>query len=72
MLRRSRVSPLRLGAIQMADPVMGEGGLATMKEWHLGTWFSGGLGSVRLMVGLDDLKGPFQPKRFSESMIPLS
>jgi len=29
---------------------------------HLGTWFSGGLGSVRLMVGLDDLKGVFQPK----------
>ncbi|KAK4832046.1 hypothetical protein QYF61_020561, partial [Mycteria americana] len=27
-------------------------------------WFSGGLGSVRLMVGLDDLKGLFQPKRF--------
>jgi len=25
------------------------------------TWFSGGLGNVRLMVGLDDLKGPFQP-----------
>lgn len=27
-----------------------------------GTWFSGGLGSVRLMVGLDDLKGLFQIK----------
>jgi len=26
----------------------------------LGTWFSGGLGSVRLMVGLEDLKGLFQ------------
>ena len=25
---------------------------------------SGGLGSVRLTVGLDDLKGLFQPKRF--------
>ncbi|KAK4828511.1 hypothetical protein QYF61_026782 [Mycteria americana] len=24
--------------------------------WCLGTWFSGGLGSVRLTVGLDDLK----------------
>jgi len=32
--------------------------------WHLGTWFSGGLGSVRFMVGLNDLKGFFQPKRF--------
>ena len=37
--------------------------------WRLGTWFRGGLGSVRLMVGLDDLKGLFQPKRFYESMI---
>jgi len=32
--------------------------------WHLGTWFSGGLGSVRFTVGLDDLKGLFQPKLF--------
>lgn len=24
--------------------------------WHLGTWFSSGLGSVRLMVRLNDLK----------------
>lgn len=28
--------------------------------WCLGTQFSGGLGSVRLTVGLDDLKGLFQ------------
>ncbi|KAK4814263.1 hypothetical protein QYF61_012818, partial [Mycteria americana] len=27
----------------------------------LGTWCSGGLGSVRFTVGLDDLKGLFQP-----------
>jgi len=27
----------------------------------LWTWFSGGLGSVRFTVGLDDLKGVFQP-----------
>ena len=27
-----------------------------MWTWHLGTWFSGGLGSYRLMVGLDDSK----------------
>jgi len=27
----------------------------------LGTWFSGGLGHVGLTVGLDDLKGLFQP-----------
>ena len=32
------------------------------RDWRLGTWFSGGLGSVRFMVGLDDLKGLFQPK----------
>ena len=36
--------------------------------WHLGTWFSGGLGSARVMVGLDDLKGLFQPKRFYDSV----
>lgn len=28
----------------------------------LGTWFHGGLGTVRFMVILDDLKGPFQSK----------
>lgn len=36
---------------------------------HLGTWFTGALGRVRLMVGLDDLCGYFQPKRFRDSMI---
>ena len=35
--------------------------------WCLGTWFSGGLGSAGLTVGLDDLKGLFQPKRFYDS-----
>jgi len=30
----------------------------------LGAWFSGGLGNVGLVVGLDDLKGLFQPKWF--------
>ncbi|KAK4817534.1 hypothetical protein QYF61_019452 [Mycteria americana] len=34
----------------------------------LGTWCSGGLGSVRFMVGLDDLKGLFQPIRFCDSV----
>ncbi|KAK4815132.1 hypothetical protein QYF61_017573, partial [Mycteria americana] len=38
--------------------------------WCLGTWFSGGLGSARLTVGLDDLKGLFQSKQFYDSMIP--
>lgn len=37
--------------------------------WPLGTWFSGGLGSVGLTVGLDDFEGLFQPKRFCDSMI---
>ena len=32
------------------------------------TWFSGH-GGVGLTVGLDDLKGLFQPKRFYDSMI---
>ena len=36
--------------------------------WCLGTWFSGGLGSVRFTVGLDDLKGIFEPKRFYDSL----
>ncbi|KAK4809894.1 hypothetical protein QYF61_023381 [Mycteria americana] len=33
----------------------------------LGTWCSGGLGSVRFTVGLHDLKGLFQPIRFCDS-----
>jgi len=28
--------------------------------WSLGAWFSGVLGSVRFIVGLNDLKGLFQ------------
>jgi len=32
--------------------------------WHLWTWFSGGLGSVRFMVGFDDVKSLFQLKLF--------
>ncbi|KAK4825363.1 hypothetical protein QYF61_026882 [Mycteria americana] len=38
----------------------------------LGTWCSGGLGNVRFMVGLDDLKGLFQPIRFCDSLYMLS
>jgi len=30
----------------------------------LGMWFNDGLDSVRLTVGLDDLKGLFRPKWF--------
>jgi len=37
----------------------------------LGTWFSGGIDNVRLMVGLDDLDG-LQPKQFYISMILIS
>lgn len=33
-----------------------------MLMWHLGTWFRGGLGSTRLVVGLDHLQGLFQSK----------
>jgi len=39
-----------------------------MQKWQLGTWFSGGLGSVRFTAGLDDLKGLFQPKSFYSMM----
>ena len=38
-----------------------------MDMWCLGTWFSGGLGSLRFMVGLNDVKDLFQPKRFYDS-----
>jgi len=38
--------------------------------WHLRTCFTGGLGGVRLTVRLDDVKGPFQPKRFHDSSDP--
>ena len=44
------------------------GYLKDMQIWRLGAWFSGGLGSVRLMVGLDDLTSLFQPKGFYDSM----
>ena len=40
--------------------------------WCLGTRFSGGLGSVRLTVGLDDLKGLLQPKWFYDSKLELA
>ena len=36
--------------------------------WHLGTWFSGGLGRIRFMTRLNDLKGLFQTKWFYDSM----
>lgn len=36
--------------------------LKDMQMWHLGTWFGGGLGSVRLAVGFDGLKDSFQPQ----------
>jgi len=39
--------------------------------WRLGTWFSGGLGSVQSMVGPDGLKGLYQIKQFRDSMTRL-
>jgi len=39
------------------------------ETWHLGSWFSDGLDSVRLTVGLDDLKGLFQSKWFCDSVL---
>ena len=42
--------------------------LKDVQIWHLGTWFSGGLGSVRFTVGLNVLKGLFQPKWFCDSI----
>ena len=39
-----------------------------MQTWHLGTWFSGGLGSVIFTVGLMS-KGIFQPKWLCVSIL---
>jgi len=33
--------------------------LKDTQTWHLDTWFIGGLGTLRIMVGLEDLKGLF-------------
>lgn len=41
--------------------------LRGLQAWHYGTWFSSGLGSARLMDGLDPLTGLFQLKWFYES-----
>lgn len=38
--------------------------------WHLGTWV-GGFGNAGLRVGLNDLKGLFQMKKFHDSVILL-
>jgi len=32
--------------------------------WHLGTWFSGGVDSVRFAIRFDDLKGLFPLELF--------
>ena len=37
-------------------------GFKRQEDEVLRTWFISGLGSVGLMVGLNDLKGLFQPK----------
>jgi len=34
----------------------------------LGIWYSGGIDSIRLMVGLNDLDGLFQSKQFYDSV----
>lgn len=40
--------------------------------WCLRTWFSGGLGNVKLTVGIDHLNGLFQPKlQFYDCYAPL-
>lgn len=42
--------------------------LKIMQLWHLETWFSGGLGSVELMVRLNDPKDILQLLKFYDSM----
>lgn len=39
--------------------------------WPLGTWFSGGFGSLELMVGFDDIKIFSQTNQFYDSMTRL-
>lgn len=36
--------------------------------WHYGTWFRDGIQGVRLMVGLHDPEGLFQPQWFHHAM----
>jgi len=38
--------------------------------WHVGTWFSDGLGSVRFTAGLNDLQGLFQLTWFYDNTFP--
>ena len=44
--------------------------LEVFKDRHveLRTWFSGGIDSVRLMAGLNDLEGLLQPEQLCDSM----
>lgn len=37
--------------------------------WHFGMWFRSETGSVRIMVGLNDLQDLFQPVGFWDSLI---
>lgn len=37
--------------------------------WRFEMWFSSGPGSVRIMVGFNDLRGLFQPIRFWDSLL---
>lgn len=52
----------------------GTGSLAitAMLLWHLGTRFSGAVGSAEGMVGFHGLGELFQPKLFSGFMIPVT
>lgn len=43
--------------------------LKDMSMWHSGMWFSGGFGNDGLTLGLDNLKGIFQPDRCHDSMV---
>jgi len=36
--------------------------------WHYGTWFRDGIQGIRLMVGLHDPEGLFQPQWFHHAM----
>lgn len=40
--------------------------LKSLWIWYLGTWISDGFGTPGRMVGLDDLRGLFQPRQYSD------
>lgn len=58
---KTHLGAARCAAAAAQGKAGASGGAKTVWVWHLGTWLRGGLGSCGGAVGLDDLKGVFQP-----------